>query len=257
MTELNVSNIQHFSIGDGPGIRTTVFLKGCNLRCPWCHNPETISGDAEELFFEKTGKRVLYGKKMSVDDVISDVMEDVDFYRASGGGITVSGGEPLLQSEAVYELLSEIKKKGVSTLVDTAGNVPWSAFERVMGVTDLFYYDFKTASEEKYYGVIGARLDRISENLHRLISAGAGVQVRIPLIPDFNTSAADTEKIISHLLPLGVRSVDLLPFHRLGSAKYSALGKEYAYKDVAPYTLSEVEKIKQTYEKHFKVSIEK
>ena len=104
MMQLNISDIQHFSVGDGPGIRTTVFLKGCNLHCPWCHNPETISPEPITLHYPKARKTVSYGRKTPVCDVVTEVMEDVDFYRQSGGGVTVSGGEPLLQYEGVAEL---------------------------------------------------------------------------------------------------------------------------------------------------------
>lgn len=255
MAELNVSNIQHFSTGDGPGIRTTVFLKGCNLKCPWCHNPETVSKMPQEVYFKNADRKIVYGKIMNTDEVIADVMEDLEFYLASGGGVTVSGGEPLLQSEALYELLAGLKRRGISTLVDTAGAVPWQFIELVRGVTDIFYYDIKSGDGEKYFSVTGANPDTVYGNLDRLISENATVRVRIPLIPDFNTSDGETEKIIKRLSGK-VGEVDLLPFHRLGSAKYEALGKNYLYKDVVPMPLCEVEKIARLYENHFKVNIE-
>ncbi|MBQ4065210.1 MAG: radical SAM protein, partial [Clostridia bacterium] len=178
---LLVSDIQHFSTGDGPGIRTTVFLKGCPLHCPWCHNPETISAAPQTLTFSQTGKTVLYGREMPLDAVIRDVMEDVDFYAASGGGVTVSGGEPLLQAEGVARLAESLQQQGVSTLIDTAGCVPFSAFERVMPYTERFFFDYKSDSPEIYRNVIGGSLDLVRENLSRLIADGAKVHVRIPL----------------------------------------------------------------------------
>ena len=254
--ELNVSNIQHFSVGDGPGIRTTVFLKGCNLRCPWCHNPETISAQPQELFFEKSGKRVLYGSKMSIAEVVAEGMEDADFYSAGGGGVTVSGGEPLLQSEAVAELLAEFKKKGISTLVDTACNVPWEAFERVIPVTDIFYCDCKTGDDEKYSSVIGANGALVYENICKLIAMGCSIHVRVPLIPEFNTSAEDCKAMCKKLVSAGVKFVDLIPFHRMGSAKYEALGKEYVYKDTHPQGKEEINAIAKIYEEFFTVTVE-
>ena len=113
MTELNVSNIQHFSTGDGPGIRTTVFLKGCNLRCPWCHNPETVSAAPQTLTFAAAERTQTYGVRMRVEQVVAEVMEDADFYRASGGGVTVSGGEPLLQAGGVAALARALAKQGI------------------------------------------------------------------------------------------------------------------------------------------------
>ncbi len=257
MAELNVSDIQHFSVGDGPGIRTTVFLKGCNLHCPWCHNPETISRNPQELFFEKAGKRILYGRRMTVSEIAEEIAEDLDFYRDGGGGVTVSGGEPLLQSQAVAELLAILKQKGISTLVDTAGDVPWENFLRVKDVTDIFFYDIKTGSEEKYSSVIGGNGARIYENLGRLISEGCAVRVRIPLIPGFNTSGESCEEICLRLREAGATEADLLPFHRLGSAKYEALGRRYAYKDTEPQTRGEIEEIAEIYRKYFHINIEK
>lgn len=256
MMKLNVSNIQHFSVGDGPGIRTTVFLKGCNLRCPWCHNPETVSPESQELFFEKSGNRIRYGMWKTVDEIMDEVTEDEDFYRASGGGVTVSGGEPLLQSVAVAELLSALKARGIATLIDTAGDVPWGSLARVKDVTDMFFYDFKTGSEDQYSAVIGGNGARIFENLCRLITEGCTVHVRIPLIPGFNTSDEETGEICRKLIAAGVSWVDLLPFHRLGSAKYEALGKTYAYQDTEPQTQKEIETNAEIYRKYFQVTVE-
>ena len=119
MIQLNISDIQHFSVGDGPGIRTTIFCKGCNLRCPWCHNPETISRDTVTLTYPKANKSVTYGRLMTEEEILREVMEDVDFYRESGGGVTVSGGEPLLQAEAVVELAKALQAIHYSLHLET------------------------------------------------------------------------------------------------------------------------------------------
>ena len=257
MTTLNVSNIQHFSVGDGPGIRTTLFLKGCNLRCPWCHNPETVSPKPQELFFKAAGKHVSYGKQVTLDEVMEELLEDEAFYGASGGGVTVSGGEPLLQSEAVAALLARLKEKGISTLIDTAGDVPWACFERVIALTDRFYFDVKTGSDEAYATVVKADPARVFENLGRLMELGATVSVRIPLIPDFNTSEEACRQIGERLTKMGVNAVDLLPFHRLGSAKYEALGLDYPYASIHPQPKSEIAAIQAIYEQYFTVTVEK
>jgi len=253
---LNVSSIQHFSVGDGPGIRTTIFLKGCHLRCPWCHNPETLSLEPVELFFEKTKKRVVYGMHMAVETLANEVLEDEAFYRESGGGVTVSGGEPLQQSLAVEALFAVLKQKRISTLVDTAGDLPWEAFERVIPVTDIFYYDVKTGDEKMYASVIGGSGRRIYDNLRHLIDAGCQVHARVPLIPRFNTSVEDSQSICRRLLTAGVKKVDLIPFHRMGIAKYQALNKEYTFKDTPPLGSDEIATISKYYQKYFDVTIE-
>lgn len=253
--KLNVSCIQRFSTGDGPGIRTTVFLKGCNLKCPWCHNPENQSAEVQTLCY-KTEKEITYGKMMTVKEIIDDVFEDIDFYRESGGGVTFSGGEPLLQSKCLSELLKELKNAGISTLIDTAGCLPWDNFEDVINDTDIFYFDYKTADEELYKTVISGDKTLVLSNLKKLIEQNKTVHARIPLIPDFNMKDEDCEKICADLLNFGVKYVDLLPFHRLGSSKYEAMGIDYAYKNVTPPQKEDIEKIKRIYEKYFTVSIE-
>lgn len=255
-TRLNVSSIQHFCVGDGPGIRTTVFLKGCNLHCPWCHNPETILGEPQELYYESTKESVFYGTKMSVSEILEQVLEDKDFYKQSGGGATISGGEPLLQSEGLQKLLECLKQNGISTLIDTAADVPWENFERIRAFTDVFYFDVKTASVRDYLEVIGANANRICENLKRLTALGHRVHVRIPLIPNFNTSEQSVLQICTLLTDCGVKYVDLLPFHRLGSAKYEALGKPYAYKDTKAQDQEEIIKIANIYRRYFEVTVE-
>lgn len=255
--KLNVSNIQHFSTGDGDGIRTTLFLKGCNLRCPWCHNPETVSPAPEELFFRANGKRMTYGREMTVEELLPELLEDTEFYRASGGGVTVSGGEPLLQNHAVAALAKELKARGVSVIIDTAGDVPYASFERVLPYVDEIFLDIKSGSEAVYRDIIGGSLSRVYENLTLLLAKGANVQVRIPLIPDINTAPQAVEEIILLLRKAGVGAVDLLPFHRMGSAKYEALGKEYAYRDTKPLSRECVAAIAQEYGKYFTVTVEK
>lgn len=255
MAELNVSNIQHFSTGDGPGIRTTVFLKGCNLRCPWCHNPETVSPAPQALHFEATGRTQTFGGRMRVEQVLAEVMEDEDFYRASGGGVTFSGGEPLLQAAGVVEVAQKLRARGITVVVDTAGCVPWEHLEQAIDVTDLFYFDYKSPDPDVYRR-IGGDADLICGNLCRLIARGAQVHVRVPLIPGINTSAADCELICRQLQAAGVSRVDLLPFHRMGVGKYKAMGLTYAYADVQPLTPGEIAGIASIFERHFEITVE-
>ena len=254
---LNVSDIQHFSTGDGEGIRTTVFLKGCNLFCPWCHNPETQSAKPQTLTFKESNKTVCYGKPLTAEEVLKEILEDIDFYTESGGGITVSGGEAMLYPNAVKELLTEVKKHGINVIIDTAGDVPYDNFKIVNDFVDTYFFDVKSGDKEKYKNVIGGSLDRITDNLRSLIKDGKAVRIRIPVIPNFNDSEEEIRKIILLLKDLGILSVDLLPFHRLGSGKYKAMEKEYEYKDVKPFTKAQIENIANIYRENFTVKIEK
>lgn len=244
---LNISHIQHFSVGDGPGIRTTVFFKGCSLRCPWCHNPETQSGAPEVLTYASTGQKEAYGRAMTVDTVESICREDHPFYTTSGGGVTISGGECLLDPKGTAALLGRLKAEdapggSLHTIVDTAGCVPYAHFAVVSPYTDIFFFDLKTADTQKY-AAIGGRLDTVMENIYRLLSDGQTVRIRIPLIPGFNADEDSVKALTACILSLGAREVDLLPFHRLGSGKYTALGRTYAYKDTPPLPVEEAERL--------------
>lgn len=254
--EINITDVQHFSVGDGDGIRTTVFFKGCNLHCLWCHNPETISAAPCVLNY-KNKKPETVGKKISCEGLIPELLEDKPFYLESGGGVTVSGGECMLQADGVAYLASLLKKEDVPTLVDTAGCVPYASFEKTNGIVAGYLYDVKSADKEKLEKYTGANLELVLDNLKRLISDGQNVLVRIPLIPDFNTDEESISAIVSRLEEIGIDTVYLLPFHRLGAGKYTALGKDYAYKDTEPLSKEEIGDIASQYEKKFKVIIEK
>ncbi len=254
--ELNITNIQHFSVGDGKGIRTTLFLKGCNLKCPWCHNPETLCSAPTRMEYKNKPAEVL-GKRIETRELLCELLEDKAFFEESGGGVTISGGECMLQAKGVAELASLLRENGVSVLIDTAGNVPYSAFEATNGKADGYLFDFKSADREKLFNKTGANLSLVYENLVKLLKDGQNVRVRIPLIPDFNTDTEDIEKICGLLRSANVTEVDLLPFHRLGSGKYEAMGQTYEYAKTEPLTKEELSKIEQQYKKHFKVYTER
>ncbi len=222
MKEITITNIQHFSIGDGPGIRTTVFLKGCNLHCPWCHNPETISPDVTEQ----------YGRICTIESIVDEIMEDVEFYQESGGGVTLSGGEPLLQADACAEIAQICGEEGIPVLLDTAGNVEFYLFEKVLPYIDECYFDLKSGTETGY-AQVGGDLQWTIDNMGAVVAAGVPTVVRIPIIPGFNDSVGSAEQMTRVLAGIEIKRVDLLPFHRLGSSKYTALGKNYQYKDIA------------------------
>ncbi len=250
---LRVSAIQHGSVGDGDGIRTTVFLKGCNLRCPWCHNPETQS--AEPVTLRYSTRTVVNGTEMDVEAIVTEALEDFDFY-GEDGGVTVSGGEPLLQSEGVAELIRRLAKAGVRTVLDTAGCVPYAAFEHLGDAVDTYFFDLKAADAEGYRAV-GGDFERVRSNLACLIAEGRHVRVRIPLIPGFNDSPAYSRRMCDVLRSVGATEVDLLPFHRLGSGKYEAMGLTYAYREQSPMSVAHAETIADTYREHFCVRVEK
>ena len=253
---LNVSNIQHFSVGDGKGIRTTVFFKGCNLKCPWCHNPENLSFAPVTLNYKDIAKTEILGKNVTVEEILPELLEDIDFYLQSGGGVTLSGGEVMFQADGAALLAKALKERQINTLIDTAGCVAYSDFLKLNDFADGYLFDFKTADAEKYKE-IGGNLNLVIENLKNLMAHNQKVQIRIPLIPNFNTDKNSIIKICKTLKEIGIKEVELLPFHRLGSAKYEALGLCYAYKNVSPLTNTQLEEIKKEYSQHLKVIIER
>ncbi len=244
---LMVSNIQHFSVSDGPGIRTTVFLSGCNLRCQWCHNPETWEMGPVTLHFAG-GQEEKCGFLMSISEIFEKVSGDLEFYQESGGGITVSGGEPLLQTEEVSELLSCCKKAGIHTLVDTAGALPYERFLPLLPVTDVFYYDIKAADEKRYRVYTGGSFQLVRENLLRLRAEGSEVILRLPLIPGVNTDMKSVETITALAAEAGIMEIHLLPYHRYGISKYNALGMEYPMKNKRLVSQRQMDKIRASYQ---------
>ena len=252
---LNISNIQHFSVGDGEGIRTTVFLKGCNLFCPWCHNPENLKKEPVTLRYSENKTEIL-GRLVAAEDILAELLEDKDFYDESGGGVTLSGGEAMLQAAELFSLISLLRSRGVSVLIDTAGCVSYTAFQRLNPIVSGYLFDFKTADAEKYRR-IGGNLDLVTQNLYHLKADNVPFRIRIPLIPGFNTDPASVKAIGEHLKRMGIREAELLPFHRLGSAKYEAMGLDYAYRDQAPLSAEALETIEENYKKYISLKIER
>ena len=251
---LNISNVQHFSVGDGDGIRTTVFFKGCGLRCPWCHNPENLTKAPVTLRYSN-GKTETPGREISAEALLPELLEDLDFYEESGGGVTLSGGEVMLQSKEAAALAALIRAEGVSVWIDTAGCVPYEAFEAMNPYASGYLFDFKTASEEKYRA-IGGDLPAVTQNLRRLLADGIPLRIRIPLIPRFNADEESAHAIGAYLSVLGVKEAALIPFHRLGSAKYEAMGLPYAYSEQPPLTDEALHALKAVYKQYFSITIE-
>lgn len=268
-----VFDIQKFSIHDGPGIRTTVFLKGCPLRCVWCHNPESWRPEPELLFTAakcsgcrrcaevcptgvhsftadgrheldraacvRCGKCVelcpaealeLCGRSFTVEEVMAEVRKDCIFYENSGGGMTLSGGEPMMRPEFTFALLNAAKKEGIHTALESCGFARREEFERILPVTDLFLFDIKTMDEAKHLRLTGRDNRLILSNLEFLSGAGAEIVLRCPLIPGLNDTPDELARIgeLAERLS-GVTGIDVEPYHPLGVSKAERLGQSPAY----------------------------
>ena len=234
MKEGFISDVQHFCVNDGDGIRTTVFFKGCNLHCAWCHNVECISCEPQQMRYVIGGQESMRtcGKRMTAKALIAEILEDEKFYARSGGGVTFSGGEPLLQADFLAEVMPIVKAHGIHAIIDTAGDVSRIAFDKVASFTDTFFFDNKAANAQDFRKFTGGNFENVTNNLRYLIESGCDVTVRIPVIPEHNFSTEYMEKTCVLLKDCGVKKVQLLPFNRLGSAKYAALGLSYRYKEV-------------------------
>lgn len=227
--KVSVFNIQHYSLHDGPGIRTTIFLKGCPLRCRWCCNPESQE-------FAKDPDRIENIKTMSIDEMIREVEKDEVFYRYGGGGLTVSGGEPLAQGAFLVKLLKEAKKHYLSTAIETSGYGDRELLLEAAGYLDTVYYDVKCLNGQKHMEWTGVSNDIILENLKALVK-GYGTQtniiVRTPVIPGFNDDEQEIRQIKQYLTAIGQESYELLRYHKFGKGKYEQLGREYPMGDAA------------------------
>lgn len=264
--------IKRFAVHDGDGIRTTLFLKGCPLACRWCHNPEGIAQRAELAYFAhkclgcgmcavcENGVHTfaeghalamenctacgkceqaclgdalkLYGKTISAEEAAELLSDDRVFFETSGGGVTLSGGEPLMQSAFCAELFRIMKARGIHTALDTCGYAPLSALQEVLPYTDKVLFDIKAAREETHIRYTGKPNARILENLAYIDEAGVPIEIRIPLIPGVNDG--EMEEIARLLKPRKhITAVRILPYHGYTEAKYEALGKTYAGKDFA------------------------
>jgi pyruvate formate lyase activating enzyme len=271
-----VFDIKKFAIDDGPGIRTTVFLKGCPLRCWWCHNPEgqclqseliyrknrCIYCDecikncpAEVLSFHNMKKLAInrkncslcgqcaqkcptnaleiVGKRMDVKEVMREIDKDLAFYNESDGGITFSGGEPLLQISFLSALLDECQKKNVDTAVDTSGYAPRESVEKIKDKVGLFLYDIKVMDDKKHRKYTGVSNKQIVENFKRLAENGSNIFVRLPIVPGINDDEENVKRTGEFISSHGVKRTCLLPYHRGGIEKYRGLSRAYKLKATA------------------------
>ncbi len=267
--------VKRFAVHDGPGIRTTLFLKGCPLHCLWCHNPESIASRPQLAYYAhkcihcgectavcptgahtmKNGKHVFdrtrcrvcgkcetvclgkalrfYGSQVTVEEALNLALEDRDFFGADGG-VTLSGGEPLVQPEFCFELLTALKREGIDTAVDTCGCVGWEVLEKMLPVTDWFLVDFKHPDSATHKKLTGQGNELILANLRRLSEEGAWIEIRIPLVPGCNDSEPDLRAAGEILGKLRIERVKILPYHDMARSKYAALGMPDTLPDVVP-----------------------
>lgn len=217
-----VSNIQRFSLHDGPGIRTTVFLKGCSLHCPWCSNPENISGKQED--FEKDEHIEICGTYMTCEELYERLMRDKIYYE--GGGVTFSGGEPLLQIRKMEPLLKTLKDEGVHLCAETALFVSEECVDIAMKYFDLFYVDIKILNKDRCAHYLGADLELYVNNLKRLCNRNISFIMRMPIISGYTYDKTNINKVIDLLVECDIDYIELLCEHHMGITKYDALHKK-------------------------------
>lgn len=240
MQQANIFNIQKFSLNDGPGIRTTVFLKGCPLRCKWCSNPESQNMDVIQEDIDNN-----YGT-MTTQEVFDIVLQDKDFYIQSGGGLTLSGGEALLWPDFCCEIFDLAHAHNINCCMETTALAKTENFLKVLEKLDYIYIDMKHWDPDKHLEMTGVTNELIGINTCLAQKSNAELCVRIPVIPNFNDSLEDASRFAQRLKSFGIDKVQLLPFHQFGENKYKNLGLEYALKDVKPYHAEDLEDYKNT-----------
>ena len=294
LKEAVVTNIQGFSLHDGPGIRTVVFLKGCPLGCRWCANPECISGEPQVGYIQALcvrcgrcfsacphsagrleegvhridysrcracsgcaaicgyGALVRYGDTMTVKEVLDAVRRDRMFYDSSGGGVTVSGGEPLLKADFVRELFVRCKEEGINTCIETCGFAAWESFGEILPVTDHFLFDIKHMDAAEHEKHTGQSNERILANAALLLESGADVIFRQPLISGVNDSPENIAATAGFLTRIGASAagLELMPYHRMGQGKYQALDMKYPADGINPCGDEAAESVRAAYEAH-------
>ena len=232
-TKGRIFNIQRFSIHDGPGIRTIVFFKGCFMRCAWCCNPESQKYEIQTMI--ENGKQKTVGKDVTVAEILPELLSDVNYYRRSGGGITLSGGEILGQPEFARDLLRACKQNGLHTAVESTANAPFESIEKILPYLDLYLMDIKHMDSEKHKEYTCAGNERILENAKKLANSDVELIIRTPVVPGFNDTAEEIRAISKFAASLsGVKEHHLLPYHRLGQDKYAGLDRNYALQGVEP-----------------------
>jgi pyruvate formate lyase activating enzyme len=228
-----IFDIRRYTIHDGPGIRTTVFFKGCPLRCWWCHNPESQEVGVEPSVVRKVldGKvletKLAIGSWQSAEEVMDEIAKDAVFYAESGGGVTFSGGEPLMQAEALCELLELCVGKGYHTAIDTSGHAEPAALKKVMELADLWLFDLKIMNDARHLIYAGVSNELALKNLETLAQAGKEIIIRFPLIPGITDGMDNLKEIARLMKKLDLNQIDILPYHSIAKDKYRRMGKAF------------------------------
>lgn len=286
-----IFDVMRFSLHDGPGIRTTVFFKGCPLECWWCHNPEGISSELEVIYFadrcvrcgdcvaacphhaitwddrpvhnaqlcQKYGECAavcpaeatqMAGRWVTVEQMMAEVARDQVFFDESGGGVTFSGGEPFLQSRFLEEALEACRARRIHTVVETCGVANRAALLRAAPNVDLFLYDLKLMDADKHRRYTGAGNETILDNLRALAETHRNIIVRMPVIPGINDDAQNATDLAQFLKLAGIRRLDLLPYHEIGSDKYRRLNRAYQLEELRPPSSEQMQKLAEGFRRH-------
>jgi len=251
-----IFDIRRFSTKDGPGIRTTVFFKGCPLICLWCHNPEGKISELQHVTrINKVGVYEFHndetiGKRMTVDEVMIEVIKDAITYEESGGGVTFSGGEPLEQYEFLFELMKESKNKNLHTALDTTGYASPDTIQKIIDYTDLFLYDLKLMDDDEHIKYTGVSNESILNNLDYILERGKDVIIRFPVIPKINDTPENIFKMKDYIDKHNgiIKEIHLLPFHNIAENKYNKLKVVNAMKDVPNLYEKDLKTLKQEFE---------
>ncbi len=251
MAEGYIFDIKKFALHDGPGIRTTIFLKGCPLRCLWCHNPES-QVLIPQNYHLTNGAITPIGKKRSVKQIVQEIEKDIIFYDESHGGITISGGEPLHQPEFLLELVRNIKELDLNIALDTTGYGPWDKIEPLLPYIDNFLYDLKFIDSFLHKVNTGVDNAQILSNLQKLFNYKQNVNIRIPIIPSITDTKENLSQIRDFLVQLGQDPpINLLPYNELGIHKYEQLDWEYQLLQIKPPSEEEMKQIQSYFQEKF------
>lgn len=245
-TKGRIFDIQRYSIHDGYGIRTIVFLKGCVLRCRWCCNPESQEYKIETLMIK--GQPKVMGEDVTVEQVLETVEKDRTYYYRTNGGLTLSGGESLCQPEFAEALLRGAKESGINTAMESMGCAQYSVIERILPYLDQYLLDIKHMNPRKHEEYTGRSNELMLENARKIAQSGmTELSIRIPVVPGFNDTREEIQAIAAFTRQLGtVKRLHLLPYHRLGQDKYEGLGRPYLMEDVLPPTTEKMEMLLET-----------
>ena len=248
MDELSIKgrifDIQRFSVHDGPGIRTIVFLKGCRLRCKWCCNPESQEYRVQTMMVN--GKEKIIGRDVTVSEVFEEIKKDIPYYRRSNGGITLSGGEALCQPEFATALLKVCKEYGIHTAMESTGYADYEVISNYLPYLDVFLMDIKHMDSKKHEAFTTKPNELILSNAKKIGESGVELIIRVPVVPTFNDSLDEIKAIANFAKNLpNVEELHLLPYHRLGQDKYEGLNRDYELKHIEPLSNEEMERLLQ------------